>query len=447
MSAQWIIEGEPEFDMFPWDLTRFGHWADKRFIQEKVADQYSNRFAIHFPFEERDAGRETRTRPIYQRQKEMGAVHGLNFGWEHPLWYAGEGVEGKESYGFTRQNWFESVGRECRNLRKNVGVVDVSNFGKYEIKGAGAADWIDRVIANYVPKEIGRSCLTQILGLRGGIAGDFTVTKLGEDHFFMIGTGIGERYHQRYFQLVDLPEETTFETVTDDYCGVNVAGPRSRELLARLTQEDLSNENWRFMRSRKFTIAGVEAIGIRVSFTGDLGWEIYVAEVDQEKLWEALFDMGKDLGVMPVGGRSLGCLRVEKGYGSWSREYSPEYWPQEVGFERLIKTDKPEFLGKAGYMAIMDQPPREKLVCLTIEADNADSSGGEPIFLADGTPVGRVSSGAYGFSVDQSCALAFIKTAHAIAGNEVEVAVLGRPKKAIILERPAFDPNGLRLRA
>ena len=201
------------------------------------------------------------------------------------------------------------------------------------------------------------------------------------------------------------------------------------------------------MRSRKFTIAGVEAIGIRVSFTGDLGWEIYVAEVDQEKLWEALFDMGKDLGVMPVGGRSLGCLRVEKGYGSWSREYSPEYWPQEVGFERLIKTDKPEFLGKAGYMAIMDQPPREKLVCLTIEADNADSSGGEPIFLADGTPVGRVSSGAYGFSVDQSCALAFIKTAHAIAGNEVEVAVLGRPKKAIILERPAFDPDGLRLRA
>ena len=447
MSAQWIIEGEPEFDMFPWDLTRFGHWADKRFIQEKVADQYSNRFAIHFPFEERDAGRETRTRPIYQRQKEMGAVHGLNFGWEHPLWYAGEGVEGKESYGFTRQNWFESVGQECRNLRKNVGVVDVSNFGKYEIKGAGAADWIDRVIANYVPKEIGRSCLTPILGLRGGIAGDFTVTKLGEDHFFMIGTGIGERYHQRYFQLVDLPEETTFETVTDDYCGVNVAGPKSRELLARLTQEDLSNENWRFMRSRKFTIAGVEAIGIRVSFTGDLGWEIYVAEVDQEKLWEALFDMGKDLGVMPVGGRSLGCLRVEKGYGSWSREYSPEYWPQEVGFERLIKTDKPEFLGKAGYMAIMDQPPREKLVCLTIEADNADSSGGEPIFLADGTPVGRVSSGAYGFSVDQSCALAFIKTAHAIAGNEVEVAVLGRPKKAIILERPAFDPDGLRLRA
>nr|WP_323779013.1 FAD-dependent oxidoreductase [Amylibacter sp.] len=446
MSAQWIIQGEPEFDMFPWDLTRFGHWADKKFTMEKVADQYSKRFAIHFPFEERQAGRETRMRPIYQRQKQMGAVHGLNYGWEHPLWYAGAGVEGGETYGYTRQDWFEPVGRECRNLRENVGVVDVSNFGKYEIKGAGAAAWIDKIIANHVPKLVGRSCLTPMLGIRGGIAGDFTVTKLAEDHFFMIGTGIGERYHQRYFQMVPLPEGTTFETVTDAYCGVNVAGPKSRELLSRLTQEDLSNQGWPFMRSRKFTIAGIEAIGIRVSFTGDLGWEIYVAEADQAKLWDALFKTGKDLGIMPVGGRSLGCLRIEKGYGSWSREYSPEYWPQEVGFERLIKMDKPEFLGREAYAAIMDNPPREKLVCLSIETDNADSSGGEPIFLPDGTPVGRISSGAYGFSVDKSCALAFVKTAHATPGTVLDVAVLGRPHKGIILTEPPFDPAGLRLR-
>lgn len=446
MSAQWIIQGEPEFDMFPWDLTRFGHWADKKFTMEKVADQYSKRFAIHFPYEERQAGRETRMRPIYQRQKQMGAVHGLNYGWEHPLWYAGAGVEGRESYGYTRQDWFEPVGRECRNLRENVGVVDVSNFGKYEIKGAGAAGWVDRIIANHVPKQVGRSCLTPMLGIRGGIAGDFTVTKLAEDHFFMIGTGIGERYHQRYFQMVPLPEGTTFETVTDAYCGVNVAGPKSRELLSRLTQEDLSNQGWPFMRSRKFTIAGIEAIGIRVSFTGDLGWEIYVAEADQAKLWDALFETGKDLGIMPVGGRSLGCLRIEKGYGSWSREYSPEYWPQEVGFERLIKMDKPEFLGREAYAAIMDNPPREKLVCLSIETDNADSSGGEPIFLPDGTPVGRISSGAYGFSVGKSCALAFVKTAHATPGTVLDVAVLGRPHKGIILAEPPFDPAGLRLR-
>ncbi|MCP5073410.1 MAG: FAD-dependent oxidoreductase [Rhodobacteraceae bacterium] len=447
MSAQWIVEGEPELDMFPWDLARFGHWADKKFTKEKVADQYSKRFAIHFPFEERDAGRETRMRPIYQKQKAMGAIHGLNYGWEHPLWYAGEGKVGKENYGFTRQDWFEPVGRECKNLRANVGVVDVSNFGKYEIKGPGASDWIDRLIANNVPKEIGRSCLTPMLGVRGGIAGDFTVTKLGDDHFFMIGTGIGERYHQRYFQMVDLPEGTTFETVTDDYCGFNVAGPKSRELLSRLTQEDLSNDSWKFMRSRKFTIAGIDAIGIRVSFTGDLGWEIYIPTEHQEKLWDALFESGKDLGIMPVGGRSLGCLRIEKGYGSWSREYSPEYWPQEVGFERLIKMDKPDFLRKAAYEKIKDTKPREKLVSITIETTNADSSGGEPIFTPTGTPIGRVTSGAYGFSVDKSCALAMIKADYAEPGSEIDVAVLGVSHKAVILDAPAFDPKGERLRA
>lgn len=447
MTAQWIVEGEPEFDMFPWDLTRFGHWADKRFVMEKVADQYSKRFAIHFPYEERDAGRETRTRPIYQRQKEMGAVHGLNYGWEHPLWYAGAGKIGSESYGFKRQDWFEPVGKECRNLRENVGVVDVSNFGKYEVKGPGAAAWIDRVIANHVPKEVGRSCLTPMLGQRGGIAGDFTVTKLADDHFFMIGTGIAERYHQRYFQMVDLPEGTTFDIVTDNYCGVNVAGPKSRELLSRLTQTDMSDDGWRFMRSKTFTIAGCEAVGLRVSFTGDLGWEIYVKEADQEKLWTALFETGADLGVLPVGSRSLGSLRVEKGYGSWSREYSPEYWPQEVGFDRLIKMEKPDFLGKAAYAAIAAEPPRERLVSIIIETPHgADSSGGEPIFLPDGSPVGRVTSGAYGFTVEKSCALAMVQTAHAVPGQELEVAVLGLPHKAMILDAPPFDPSGARLR-
>lgn len=447
MSAQWIVEGEPELDMFPWDVSRFGHWADKRFTKEKVADQYSKRFAIHFPYEERDAGRETRMRPIYQKQKAMGAVHGLNYGWEHPLWYAGEGKEGKETYGFDRQPWWHEVKRECAALRSSVGIVDVSNFGKYEIKGPGASDWIDRLIANHVPKEIGRSCLTPMLGIRGGIAGDFTVTKLADDHFFMIGTGIGERYHQRYFQMVEMPEGTSITTVTDDYCGFNIAGPKSRELLSRMTQADLSNDSWKFMRSRQITVAGIEAIAIRVSFTGDLGWEVYVPTEHQEKLWDALFETGADLGVTPVGGRSLLSLRVEKGYGSWSREYSPEYWPQEVGFERLIKMEKPEFLGKSAYEKIKDNPPREVLVNLSIETENADAAGGEPIFLPDGTPVGRVSSGAYGFSVDQSCALAFIKTEHAEPGKEFHVAVLGRPHKATQLETAPFDPKGERLRA
>jgi dimethylglycine dehydrogenase len=446
MTAQWIIEGEPELDMFPWDIARFGHWADKKFTMEKVADQYAKRFAIHYPYEERDAGRQTRLRPAYEKQKSLGAVFGLNYGWEHPLWFAGEGKEGRENYGFTRQDWFEPVGEECRALRRDVGVIDVSNFGKYEIKGAGTAAWLDKVIANYVPKEVGRSCLTPLLGVRGGIAGDFTVTKLAEDHFFMVGSGIAERYHQRYFNAVELPDTVSFESVTEAYCGFNIAGPKSREVLSRMTQADLSNDSWKFMRSKQITIAGIEAIAIRVSFTGDLGWEVYVPTEHQLKLYEALLETGADLGVRPVGVRSLGSLRVEKGYGSWSREYSPEYWPHEVGLERLIKMDKPEFLGKEAYAKIKDKTPRELLVNLVVETDNADASGGEPIFLPDGTPVGRVSSGAYGYNVEKSLALCFIKTEHAVAGAEFDVAILGKPHRAVMLGAPAFDPKGERLR-
>ncbi len=446
MTAQWIIEGEPELDMFPWDIARFGHWADKKFTMEKVADQYAKRFAIHYPFEERNAGRMTRLRPVYEKQKSLGAVFGLNYGWEHPLWFAGEGVEGKESYGFTRQDWFEPVGEECKALRRDVGVIDVSNFGKYEVKGAGAAAWLDKIIANHIPKEVGRSCLTPLLGARGGIAGDFTVTKLDEEHYFMVGSGIAERYHQRYFNAVKRPDTVSFESVTEAYCGFNIAGPKSRELLSRMTQADLSNDNWKFMHSKQITIAGIEAIGIRVSFTGDLGWEVYVPTEHQLKLYEALLETGADLGVRPVGGRSLGSLRIEKGYGSWSREYSPEYWPQEVGLDRLIKMDKPEFLGKEAYAKIKDKAPRELLVNLVVEVENADASGGEPVFLPDGTPVGRVSSGAYGFNVEKSLALCFIKTEHAVAGAEFDVAILGKPHRAVMLDAPAFDPKGERLR-
>lgn len=447
MTAQWIIEGEPEFDMFSWDVARFGSWADKGFTKARVEDQYANRFKIHFPYEEREAGRPGRMRPAYEKQKSLGAVFGLNYGWEHPLWFAGAGVEGVEHYGFDRQDWFEPVGEECRALRSGVGVIDVSNFGKYEIKGAGAGDWLDKIVANNVLREIGRSCLTPLLGVRGGIAGDFTITMLGEDHFWMVGSGIAERYHQRYFNAVDRPETVNFYSRTSAYCGFNVAGPKSRELLGRLSQADFSTESWKFMRSKQITFAGIDAIAIRVSFTGDLGWEIYVPDADQLKLYEALLETGSDLGVRPVGGRALGSLRIEKGYGSWSREYSPEYWPQEVGLDRLVKMDKPEFLGRDAYAALKDKAPREHLVILEVEVENSDASGGEPVFLRDGTPVGRVSSGAYGYTVQKSLALCFIKAEYAGVGNEFDVAILGRPHRAVQLAEAPFDPKGERLRA
>ena len=446
MTAQWIIEGEPELDMFPWDLARFGHWADKGFTAARVADQYANRFKIHFPYEEREAGRPVRTRPVYEKQKALGAVFGLNYGWEHPLWFAGSQQNASENYGFDRQDWFVPVGEECRALRAAVGIIDVSNFAKYEIKGKGAGEWLDKVVANTVPQEIGRSCLAPLLGVRGGIAGDFTITKLADDHYWMVGSGMAERYHQRYFNVVQRPGSVSFVSQTEAYCGFNVAGPKSRELIQHLCDEDLSNDNWRFMRSKQLTIAGVPAIGLRVSFSGDLGWEFYVAEEHQLTLFNALLSVGEAYGVRCVGARSLGSLRIEKGYGSWGREYSPEYWPQEVGLDRLIKLDKPDFLGKQAYLEIKDNAPREKLVCLEVDAESADASGGEPVFLTDGTPVGRVSSGAYGYSVNKSLALCFIKAEHLDEHTEFDIAILGGAVRARVLSEPAFDPAGKRLR-
>ena len=312
--AQWIVEGEPELDLFPWDLARYGiDWVPKSFVKARALDCYSHRFKIHFPYEERDAGRPVKTRPAYEMQKQLGAVFGLNCGWEHPLWYAKGNEDRFETYGFERQNWFEPVRRECLALRNDVGIIDVSNFGKYRIKGAGSADWLDRVVANRVPQQIGRSCLTPLLGVRGGIAGDFTITKLDEEDFLMVGSGMAERYHKRFFDQVAKPKDVSFESVTDQLVGFNVAGPKSRELLQRLTNEDLSNDAFPFMRSRQMAVAGIDVTALRVSFSGDLGWELYADQSEQVALYSALLESGEDLGICPVGGRSLLSLRIEKG--------------------------------------------------------------------------------------------------------------------------------------
>ena len=301
LAAQWMIEGEPEWDMFAWDLARFGDWADKAFTKARVRDQYMHRFKIHFPNEERAAGRPAMTRPAYEMQRGMGAVFGLNAGWEHPLWFAdAPGTE--DTNGFARQNWFEPVGREAAMLRDAVGVIDISNFGKYEVTGPGAGDWLDALVANHVPREIGKSCLTPLIGMRGGVAGDFTITMTGDESYMMIGSGIAERYHRRFFDMVPLPDGTGFEVATPRIAGFNVAGPRSREMLAGLTDADLSNEGWRFMRSRRIAVGGVDCLAIRVSFTGDLGWELHCAVDDQVALYEILLEAAAVHGGGPVGG-------------------------------------------------------------------------------------------------------------------------------------------------
>jgi dimethylglycine dehydrogenase len=283
--------------------------------------------------------------------------------------------------------------------------------------------------------------------MRGGVAGDFTVTRTGDESYMMIGSGMAERYHQRFFDMVPMPEGTSIEVATPRIAGFNVAGPKSREMLAGLTDVDLSNDGWRFMRSRTITVAGVECLAIRVSFTGDLGWELHCAVSDQLALYTALLEAAAAHGGGPVGGRALGALRIEKGYGSWGREYSPEYWPQEAGLHGLIKLDK-AFLNKDAYLRISNTPPRERLTMFEVDVtDEADANGGEPIFLADGTPVGRVTSGAYGYTVGKSLAIGYAREGAVAPGDSVDIYILGKPHRARVLAEPPFDAGGARLRA
>jgi dimethylglycine dehydrogenase len=432
--------------MFAWDMARFGDWADKAFTKAKVRDQYANRFAIHFPNEERSAGRPCRVRPAYEMQKDMGAVFGLNYGWENPLWFSGQPGT-VDTNGFTRQNWWAPVGDEALMLRKAAGIIDISNFAKYRCNGAGAEDWLNAVFANRMPTAIDRSCLTPLISVRGGIAGDFTVTRTGEDEFYIIGSGMAERYHSRFFQMVPLPGGTVFESLTEAMCGFNVAGPRSREMLQRLTNTSLATPDFPFMRSKWIELGGVKCLALRVSFTGNLGWELHCAAADQVQLYTVLLEAGQIIGAGPVGSRALMSLRIEKGYGSWGREYSPEYWPQEVRLAGLVKMDK-DFLHKEAVAGVMAKDPRETLVLLHLDevdvvASNADATGGEPIFK-DGKGVGRITSGSYGYSVGMSLALGYVRGA--VAGDAVEVMVLGRPHRATILAEPPFDPKGEQLR-
>ncbi len=440
--AEWITTGEPTLDLFGWDMARFGLWAGADFTKARVGDQYAHRFAIHFPGEEREAGRPVRKRPVYDMQADMGAKFGLNYGWEHPLYFD---ADTPDSAGFARQPWWNSVRREAKMLREHAGLLDISNFAKYVVRGSGSESWLNAIFANNMPKTVGRSCLTPLIGKRGGIAGDFTVTRMGEDEFWIIGSGMAERFHQRFFRSLSLPDDTTFTSRTEGVCGFNLAGPKSRKILQTLTNADLSNEAFPFMRSATFDIAGVEVGALRVSFTGDLGWELHCHERDQRVLYEALLNAAKPFGAGPVGSRALMSLRLEKGYGSWGRDYSPEYWPHECGLDGLIKADK-DFLNKSAWETVAKTPAREQMVLLEIDATTADASGGEPIFAPDGTPIGQVSSGAYGHTVEKSLALVYLKANNARAGETVHVAILGQPHTARILPEAPFDPRGDRLR-
>jgi dimethylglycine dehydrogenase len=446
--SQWMVNGDPGFDVWAMDVARYGEWATRSYTNEKVRENYSRRFSIRFPNEELPAARPQQTTPLYDLMIAQGAVMGDSWGLETPLWFAPAGTEPRDVVSFHRSNDFEHVRSECLAVRNGVGVTEIANFAKYEIAGPGAEAYLSHLMTNRMPRS-GRLVLTPMLNASGKLIGDFTIAKAAEERFLMWGSSQAQIYHMRWFES-HLPKDGSVRLRRYDMnlVGVSIAGPRSRLLLERLTDEDVSNAALRFMDHRAMDIANVPAMINRVTYTGDLGYEIWVAPEYQRRLYTAIMAAGGDLGVTNFGMRALLCLRLEKNFPTWYRELRPIYGAFEAGLERFVDLSKPGFIGMDAARAEHAGGGTLRRVSMAVEALDADVLGDEPIWYRDAV-IGWVTSGGYGHSVGLSLAQGYVPVAAAadVAPGAFEIEILGERRPARILAAPPFDPAGLRMRS
>ena len=442
--SNWMVNGDPGFDIWGMDIARFGDWATLAYTNAKVRENYSRRFRIRYPNEELPAARPLRTTALYDVLAADNAVFGASYGLEHAMWFAGEGQEAEDVFSFRRSTDFNAVGREVAAVRGGVGLLEVSNFAKYRIEGPQAADWLDRLLANRLPKP-GRMVLSPMLNEDGRLIGDFTLARLGDDVFYIFGSGIAEQYHMRWFEAHLPAEGVTITALGTDLTGVQIAGPKAREVLQKVTRRDVSAEAFRFMAFDAFDVGMVPALVGRVSFTGDLGYEIWVAPDALRAVHDTLWQAGQEFGIAHFGGRALNSLRLEKGWGTWAREYRPIYTPFEAGLERFVALQKPDFIGRAAAIAARDQGPANRLVTLSVDVGDADVISDEPIWKGDQV-VGWVTSGGYAHHSATSVALGYVAADAFDEAADYAIEIIGEKCPARILSDPLFDPTGDRMR-
>jgi len=443
--SQWMVEGDPGADIWAMDVARYGDWATLAYTNAKVRENYSRRFRIRFPNEELTAARPLRTTPIYERLQAEHAVFGDYCGLEHPLWFAPSAAQATEDITFHRSNAHPQVAAECQAVREAVGLLEISNYGKFEVTGPGTEEWLSYVMANRVPK-VGRIALTPMLNERGKLIGDFTLCSLSAQRVFLICTYAAESYYRRWFERHAPPPAVTVRPCAMEYVGLSVAGPRSRALLQSLVREDLSSAAFPFLSFRPLDVGMIPALVGRISFTGDLGYEIWVTTEYQRALYDLLVGAGAEQGLKLFGGRALNTMRIEKSFGTWAREYRPIYGPYEAGLGRFVDLNKGEFVGRAAALEERDSGGALRLVTFTVDASDADASGDEPIWH-DGKVVGWVTSGAYGHSVRQSLALGYVPAALTNETSGFEIEIIGERRKALRQSAALFDPDGTRMRA
>lgn len=442
--AQWILNGDPGFDVWAMDVARFGDWASKAYTNAKVRENYSRRFSIRFPNEELPAGRPLRTSPIYDRLRSRGAQFGAAAGLEVPLWLAPEGV--RDEFSWHRSTDFDTVGEEVRAARCSVGLSETTGFAKYRVTGPGAAAWLDQMLACRLPAP-GRMVLAPMLKEDGKLIGDFTLANLGAEGWFIIGSGLAEEYHLRWFTQ-HLPEDgsvqVTSETAT--MAGLAIAGPRSRELLARITHEPVDNAAFRFMDIRRMAVGMATALVGRVSYTGDLGYELWCSPGHQLHLFEAIEAAGADLGLRFFGSRALNSLRVEKAYGSWAREYRPVYGPLEAGLDRFVAYDKPAaFIGQAAAREELVTGGKRRLRTFIVDTQRTDVIGDEPVWHGEKV-CGWITSGGYAHASGVSVALGYVEKELADSEGPWSIEILGQRFPARLQRVPLFDADGKRQR-
>ncbi len=440
--AQWMVEGEPAMNAFALDVARFGRWITPGYTVPKVVENYQTRFSVAFPNEEKPAARPFRTSPMHDVFDRMGAVWGHQYGLEVVNYFAEPGEPRLETPSFRRSNAFEATAREVRAVREAVGINELQNFGKYRVTGPRARGWLDRVMAGRIPSE-GRVSLTPMLSPKGRIIGDFTVSCLGPEEFQLTASYGAQDFHMRWFEM-QMEPGVHLENISDRRTGFQIAGPRARELLAAVTRADVSPEAFRFLDVRRMGVGMAEAIVQRVSYTGDLGYEIYVDAMEQRHLWDVLQAAGEPLGLRPFGMRAMMSLRLDRLFGSWLREYSPDYTPAETGLDRFIRFDK-EFIGRDAALAEREQGPARRLVAFEVDALDADVWGYEPIWI-DGRVQGFCTSGGYSHWAAKSIALGLVPREAADGALAAQIEILGEMRPARRITEPFFDPEGQRLR-
>jgi dimethylglycine dehydrogenase len=444
--AQWMVHGQAEINMREFDPRRFGNWATKDYTADVSVADYHHMYYCYKPAEQHEVGRGLRTSSLYDTLKAEGAQFAQIFGWERPRWYdrSGEG----EQYSFRRSNWWKAVKEEALAVRERVGLMDLSTFSKYEVKGKDAYSFLDRICANRIPAKDGGIILGHLLNANGFIESEITVTRLAADHFYVLSAAVAQLHDldQLNWRKRD-GEDVTITDVTDDYGVLVLAGPLAREVLAQCTATDLSNAAFRWLTGKTATVAGVAGVRLlRVNYVGELGWELHVPMAEMPKVFDALMAAGKAHGIRLFGTYAMNSLRMEKAYRGWGSELTTEIDMIEASMERFLRLDKDDFIGKAPTLSNKQRGPRMKLVYMEVDNTDSDCMGNEPVY-AGGKVVGVTTSGAFGHKTGKSLAFAYVPPEMTAAGTEFEVLVFDERRKARIIPESIWDPANERLKA